>query len=474
MNTQIKKTIIGLTLGAGRVYWTAVSDLNRSGLHLRPRYRSKGFALVATLLLLALLVALIVALMALVRIETRTASLTQQNALARHNALTGLEIAIGNLQKNTGPDTRITAPANIYDENFPDLVGVWKSWEGLDHDPNSGRPITPDYSMKEQGSDEGDGRFITWLVSGAIEGQDVADPSSLLQNTAAEDGSTVPLLAHGSLGAGSHREVHVPTQSLGDGAYAWWVSPENQKARIQQPHKPKSDDLAGWLGMMQSSTVPDPEVFNLGGLLEHKEAYNFKGVTTPAKSARRAATRDTLDLLADNGMPAPALNFHDLSVNAVGLLTNVATGGWRKDLSILSNATKKFISKIQTACYLSSARRPNPERSRTYPAPAPKMEASRPPDRFFTRGVNTPRKPPMPRVNTQKFFIVPEPLHPGCRCLISQPPINMSIMIARLCACLQRLSFGRRQEIRPTESPVYRLMTSPHSINPCMRVSAIR
>jgi hypothetical protein len=336
MNTQIKKTIIGLTLGAGRVYWTAVSDLNRSGLHLRPRYRSKGFALVATLLLLALLVALIVALMALVRIETRTASLTQQNALARHNALTGLEIAIGNLQKNTGPDTRITAPANIYDENFPDLVGVWKSWEGLDHDPNSGRPITPDYSMKEQGSDEGDGRFITWLVSGAIEGQDVADPSSLLQNTAAEDGSTVPLLAHGSLGAGSHREVHVPTQSLGDGAYAWWVSPENQKARIQQPHKPKSDDLAGWLGMMQSSTVPDPEVFNLGGLLEHKEAYNFKGVTTPAKSARRAATRDTLDLLADNGMPAPALNFHDLSVNAVGLLTNVATGGWRKDLSILS------------------------------------------------------------------------------------------------------------------------------------------
>ena len=112
----------------------------------QPGIRQPGFALVVTLSLMILLTIIAVGLLTLSSISIRTASHSKGMAVARANAKMALMLAIGELQRQTGPDTRVTARADVLDEENPPIVGVWKSWEGTDHETSgnfAGRPISP-------------------------------------------------------------------------------------------------------------------------------------------------------------------------------------------------------------------------------------------------------------------------------------------------------------------------------------------
>jgi hypothetical protein len=86
----------------------------KKSLPLPPaRGHSRGFALLITITLLAFLVLLLVSLASLTKVETQVANNTHQLAQARQNALMALNIALGQLQKYTGPDQRVTATADI-------------------------------------------------------------------------------------------------------------------------------------------------------------------------------------------------------------------------------------------------------------------------------------------------------------------------------------------------------------------------
>jgi hypothetical protein len=237
-------------------------------------------------------------------------------------------LALGELQKHAGPDTRVTAPAGIVDENSPPLVGVWRSWEGTDHETSgsfAGRPITPDYAAKKKAAASG-GRFLTWLVSGAETTASPETPASVAHKV--PTGESVPMLSDGTLANGDDRQVHLDPRSVGAGAYAWWVSGENQKARLPQPYRPQDEDSAAqWSLLAKSHAVADTKPFELDALLDDP---------TPAA---KAITLGTADLFAKDGAATkPGEFFHDLSTTSVGLLTNTATGGWRKDLSLLSES----------------------------------------------------------------------------------------------------------------------------------------
>ncbi len=82
----------------------------RSPRALRPK---RGFALLITITLLAFLVLLLVSLASLTRVETQVANNNQSLAQARQNALMALNIALGQLQRHTGPDQRVTATADL-------------------------------------------------------------------------------------------------------------------------------------------------------------------------------------------------------------------------------------------------------------------------------------------------------------------------------------------------------------------------
>src|SRR4051794_8029940 len=71
----------------------------------------RAFALLIVIILLGFVVLLIVGLATYTRVEGAIAGNTQRQAQARQNALLGLNVALGQLQKYAGPDQRVTATA---------------------------------------------------------------------------------------------------------------------------------------------------------------------------------------------------------------------------------------------------------------------------------------------------------------------------------------------------------------------------
>ncbi len=297
--------------------------------HHRPRLAKNGFALIVTLTLMILLTVIAVGLLSLSAISLRISSSSIEMAKARSNATLALSLALGDLQKQTGTDTRVTARADILGATNPPILGAWKSWEGTNHTatgPSAGRPISPgnDYKAAKKS------RFLAWLVSGPPTTlTDSATPPSLAPAT-----GKATLVGPGSVGTGTSREklqVHltptpVTSPSNTIGSIAWWIGGENQKARLPKPYKPTNDTVAGWSVHRKSHTIADPKVFRMESLL------------TDAKPAEKAITLLQSDLIAPQqaGLNASAEFFHDLSATSVGLLTNTATGGWRKDLSLVT------------------------------------------------------------------------------------------------------------------------------------------
>lgn len=83
-----------------------------SNVHVSsPRRSEHGFALLVTITLVAFLVLILVSLAAFTRIETQVATNAQTQATARNNALVGLQVALGELQRHAGADQRVTTPA---------------------------------------------------------------------------------------------------------------------------------------------------------------------------------------------------------------------------------------------------------------------------------------------------------------------------------------------------------------------------
>ncbi len=300
----------------------------------RKRIESKGFTLIITITMLVLLALISIGMLSLSAVTLRVSGKGQALATARANARLSLMLAIGELQKNTGADTRITASADLLSTAGPQLTGVWRSWEGSDHTPSNGRPITPNYRSKQQNESSG-GRFVNWLVSSAanLSSPSIGDAANLVKTAPQSD--TVPLLADGSLQKSDNRQIHVtPRNVKSDGRYAWWITGENQKANLSQPYEPRNNSNAALAEMGQSHTTTNPEVFGLPQVLTDLEPFDYD--SAPAKSARRALSRNTMAVLSQNNSEAPEKRFHDLTTHATGLLTNSATGGWRKDMSILS------------------------------------------------------------------------------------------------------------------------------------------
>ncbi|MGB1131118.1 MAG: hypothetical protein ACPG4K_13790, partial [Haloferula sp.] len=225
------------------------------------------------------------------------------------------------------------------DSSNPPLLGVWRSWEGSNNQPSGnlkGRPVVPDYDSKTKPSAQ-NGRFVSWLVSSPGSPLLPDDAATLVQST--PTANSAPLLAKGTLAKDDPRQVHLPPQTVsGDGSFAWWVSGENQKAHLPRPHDESDTSTGGWADRTRSHAVADPEPFNLELILGNPSL------------AERVVSRPTADFIADGDDDAvtPTESFHDLSTQSVGLLTNVATGGWRKDFSLLTeNWTRQPTSGLE-------------------------------------------------------------------------------------------------------------------------------
>lgn len=321
-----------------------------------------------------LLTVVAVGMLSIASVSLRTAGHSTALSAARANARMALILAIGDLQKHAGKDTRVTARADLMKEDHPPVLGVWKSWEGSNHEKSGafqGRPVAPNYSKEKSA------RFLSWLDS-------VSSASNDVQMERPPDASQglgkVSLLGSNTLGeeAPSRQQIHLePTivSSLNlKGSVAWWVSGENQKARLSGPQDPVSDSAAGWANAAKSHHTVDPEPFGLGALLDDPSVRN-PSLQSPAS---KALSLGQIALVGGSqSSQYPGEYFHDLSTTAVGLLTNSATGGWRKDLSLAAENWDRFPSsglpffrlspEQDVAGTRASPQAPYPARSVVYP-----------------------------------------------------------------------------------------------------------
>lgn len=301
---------------------------NRSAFSRR---KSEGFALVITLSLLVLLVVISVGLLSLSSISLRASGSSLAMAEARSNARMALQMALGQLQLLTGQDTRVTAPRLSGNSqgaggSVVPVTGAWRSWEGTDHETN-GKPKAPDYSLKQQAGDpsaepkdaSSDGRFLGWLTSTAA--FSAPDASNVPDVQASSGTGFVPLVADGSVIDANRRVYMKPTYLDGQkGAIAWWTSGDNSKALIATDRVAEPSSVVAWQERLRGNGRADREFFGL----EKVDQLGPDAVIP---------TTGSLKLVS----PAAELKkIHDLTGYNRGLLTNTATGGWRRDLSLFS------------------------------------------------------------------------------------------------------------------------------------------
>jgi len=277
------------------------------------RESRQGFALVVVLTLMVLLTILALGLLTLASVSLRSTSIADADSVARANARLALQMAIGQLQAELGPDQRISAPGG---QLLPatDIsahrhwIGVYDSW------PSSqvSRPSPV---------------FRKWLVSGS---DSVVRDRNSVTNATSPAAETVELVS----GSASSAPINAGLINIERGGYAWWVSDNNMKAKLGNlvtPPTTEEEAVAGLQSPSANSLFPI-----MGGSIARNDPRLDRLVST-----------GTLDLLATPppSTPPPSL-FHDAVTHADGLVTNVRSGGFRKDLSFFLEKPFADVSKL--------------------------------------------------------------------------------------------------------------------------------
>ncbi len=285
-----------------------------------------GFALVVTLSLMILLTVIAVGLLTLSSVSLRSSSQGQAASTARTNARLALMMAIGELQKEMGPDSRISAPhdaGNTAAGGQPHWTAVYDAWQS---EPDANTAETPQSRSP---------KFREWLASGANSA------------TGGPAGTTdkVLLLGANSLGgtAAADDEIRVPMHEVNTGKQrgrlAWWTADEAAKAKVNA-----GPDATTTL----ASAAPNP-------LFDTQSPANVGHRAFPKlaqfdwKEGQRGKTISTAQINLAAGLVGQAgvgNISHDLTVSSTGVMTDVRQGRLKRDLSnLLSRDVKEIENK---------------------------------------------------------------------------------------------------------------------------------
>jgi len=281
------------------------------------RFGRNGFSLVITLMLMMLLAIIALGLLQLSTISLRSAGQEKDRAEARANARVALMLALGQLQKEMGPDRRITAPAALLDSNpatlavdgveNPHFTGVWDAAEEV---TAANMDATP--GAKNQG-------FRSWLVSGEDEIRhfDFAAKTSLLK-----DGHARRAVGAGAV-ADPVDQVSVPVIDGTRSGFAWWIADNGQKATVRgrAASVEKTQDLASVLASCRR--------FNPLG-------FHAMDAALPDNEAdlRKLPDLQTVDVKKPGDDRPSRRYFHDLTSHSEVIPVDVTTGRLKSCLNL--------------------------------------------------------------------------------------------------------------------------------------------
>lgn len=314
----------------------------------------KGFALIAAISVLLLLTLVAVAFLSLSAVTLKTSRFEWAQEEARANARLGLMIAIGELQRDLGPDQRIAVSASILDDNpdTADIDGVEnRHWTGVMSsvfDQNSsGSPYTRD--MNSGGLQDARGGtayraedfILNYIVSGNEGGRDNIGAGRQYLNAQTETlqvgEDAVRIVSRGSA-SDPNDYVVVKTmtteklQQLPDGSesynpkgrYAFWVSSANQKANVgrKDVHSESIVDETTGQGIQRLLHPLDTEPFVLEGVEQGQQVRD-----------NRVLTPKSLTLISSENRDGVLRNYHAITGLSSSVLCNVRDGGLKKNLS---------------------------------------------------------------------------------------------------------------------------------------------
>jgi hypothetical protein len=262
----------------------------------------RGFALVVTLSLMVLLTIVAVGLLSLSAISLRASSQGEAMSSARANARMALILALGTLQKELGPDQRISAPGGQQlgegDKSAGShWIGVYDAW-----------PVDEETRPSPA--------FRRWLISGD---ENVVTNSSAAKSSTPSQNMVPMIVADAAQDA-----VRAGLIKTSTGACAWWVGDQNMKAKLGGAVNPALDAVVA-SHRMQSAPRAAHEVF-----------FGSAALAADAPELDRLVSGRTAELLGTTAKPL----FHDATAFSLGLLTNVRAGGFRKDLNFLLEKPK--------------------------------------------------------------------------------------------------------------------------------------
>ena len=306
-----------------------------------PRDARDGFALLITITLLAFLVVLLVGLAAYTRIETAVASNTQRQTQARENALLGLNVALGQLQKYAGADQRVTATA----ESFGGVTGT-KHFTGV-WDTTQPAGTTP----------------VTWLVSGnELQPGGQPAPLAIAPDASFTTANSAELVGKNSSGTALDvRARLLPVTTVGlpgattataatIGRYAWWVGDQGVKAPVAlaDPTTTAANFAYDPYTSAELRSRIRQQISLGAGAADATGAAVFEprsttGTTASPSNATLAANVSVTNQLAffktataTVGLATLQQNFQNWAANNFNVLANTKLGGLRQDLSLFS------------------------------------------------------------------------------------------------------------------------------------------
>jgi hypothetical protein len=264
-----------------------------------------------------LLIVIAIGLLSLSSVSLRSSSNGQLNQEARQNARLALMLAIGELQIATGPDQRVTAPAQIRGASVvqPHLTGVWQGWKW----DGTGIANYPDKKKSQ---------FLRWLVST----RDTSTSTDLAFVEKAPTGD-IGALVKGNRNPSEKDQVDaeiVPIASTRNKlrqGLAWAVFDESTKLPTALP-EPGSKSLTASVNRMSAAPLP-------GYASTTQRNWDAIGLLASGRSKLITAGQSSLI-----GVSAADQGFHDLTSRTAGVAADAAKGGLSVDLSrLFSNST---------------------------------------------------------------------------------------------------------------------------------------
>lgn len=260
-----------------------------------------------------LITLVVVGLLSLSTVALRSASRGNAMQLARSNARMALIVAIGELQKHAGDDRRISAPADLVEEDAGrGITGIWDSWQ-----------------PEQQGGDydDKDSYFRRWLIS-LRDSERASDP---VPPSFASEVSQI-LVGEGTLGEALAKDLdrnqvvaeRVPVSNgSGKGHFAYAVLDDGIKGRMNLRKGGNKGTLASHVSSMGASSR------DALWMSEGLDTFRLND-----KDADRLVTRKQAKLILESSFDMGTY-FHDYCTTSSGLMTNAGEGGLKEDLSLL-------------------------------------------------------------------------------------------------------------------------------------------